>query len=84
MPSQMYSPDYNGGDFYREEGARFLAQKIKGYWVSKGYYPPEIEVVWERIAGAEKINGRTGLWVVRSNMLNGYPPLLDGRPGRAA
>jgi hypothetical protein len=58
-------------DYFTWTGANYLADQISAYWAAKPYKGLEV-----RVLQGEKIPGdRSAVFVVRSNMINGLPPL---------
>ena len=54
-------------DNLSHEGAYVLAGKIRAYWMRKGH---EVNVWVERF---DLARGNMPIWVIRSDMLNGWP-----------
>ena len=61
-------------DTTTEEGARALAQKIEKSWWDRGYHSVR----------AMATKGHDGMWLVRSNLVNGKPPGVEDAPVRRA
>ena len=60
----------NWRDTLSREGAYALAERIAAYWRAKGDRKLEVQVV----ATATGTDGVGQVFVVRSNMVRGYPP----------
>ena len=67
-----------GRDLCSEAGARWLAVQLDGWWHERGF--------WQVAHWAEPAQGnrryteeRRRLWCVRSNLVDGLPPLLPAQ-----
>jgi len=54
-------------DWLSEKNARVLANNIRGYWQDRGH---GVDVWTEMLP---RVFGAKGVWVVRSDMVNGLP-----------
>jgi len=62
----------DSGDGLTEEGAKRLASHMKNFWKRRGY---SIETRLEQTPGKDPNHK---VWVIRSNMLAGFPPKQHG------
>lgn len=61
-------------DYLDARSAQYLARQIEAYWKARGQHV-RTEVLTSTATGDQNGRGVYGsVWVVRSNMVNGYPP----------
>ena len=62
-------------DWSTRANAYALAERITFYWLQQGYHGIRCEVSLQTVPQGAGLEGYFG---VRSNMVNGYPPLPKG------
>lgn len=62
-------------DTFSEEGANRLAATIRGYWAKRGRADVKVRVE-EHVFRADAAH-RASIFVVRSNLINGLPPVAS-------
>ncbi len=60
-------------NYRTKAGALLLAAQIEAYWIARGYLGIETSVA--RYAAAPSNSDKFIGWSVRSNIVDGYPPL---------